>query len=122
MPDAPPVFGRGSGKPKGWQHKPGKASRHARGYGREWDKLREKIMLRDLRLCQQCKREGALRPAHSVDHITPKSEGGTDAEDNLEALCRDHHMAKTREESCRARGVAPPRKRQKTGLDGWPVD
>ena len=121
MPSKPPKFGATSSKAPAWQHRTGKASRHARGYGTAWDRLRETTMLRDLRLCQQCKREGALRPAHSVDHITPKSEGGTDAEDNLEALCKPCHMEKTRLESCRARGVREPAPRRKIGPDGWPA-
>jgi 5-methylcytosine-specific restriction protein A len=58
-------------------------------------------------LCQQCKREGRLTPVGGtpysayVDHIIPKAEGGTDAESNLETLCRSCHTKKTDQEKNR---------------------
>ncbi|WP_425610863.1 HNH endonuclease [Xanthomonas albilineans] len=35
-------------------------------------------MQRDQGLCQPCKQSGRLTPAVAVDHIVPKSQGGTD--------------------------------------------
>ncbi len=79
----------------GWEnHQQGK-SRHERGYGTKWDKLRAVILTRDMHLCQQCLREGRAAEAKTVDHITPKAHGGTDAESNLQSLCWPCHYRKT---------------------------
>ena len=42
-------------------------------------------------------------PAVAVDHIVPKAEGGTDADENLQAICKACHKLKTENESKRAR-------------------
>jgi 5-methylcytosine-specific restriction protein A len=81
-----------------------RTSRHERGYGTAWDRIREQIMVRDFGLCQVCKRAGRLTFAHAVDHIVPKFEGGDDNERNLEAICKPCHQAKTENESARGRG------------------
>jgi 5-methylcytosine-specific restriction enzyme A len=73
----------------------------SRGYGHEWQKLREQILARDLRLCQQCRREGRAWPAKDVDHIIAKSKGGSDDSSNLESLCHTHHSRKTAREDGR---------------------
>ncbi len=89
---------------------PSRGSRHERGYGSEWDKRRERILVRDKGLCQECLRQGIVtavghRPYTAYcDHIIPKAEGGTDDDDNLQTLCRTCHKAKTDDE--KARGVA----------------
>jgi 5-methylcytosine-specific restriction protein A len=44
---------------------------------------------------------GDGRPTEEVDHILPKSQGGTDDRANLQGLCRTHHSAKTMRESVR---------------------
>lgn len=95
-----------------WQHT--QESRHKRGYGAAWDKLRKVILARDNHLCQMCKAEGRTTPGNHVDHMTPKAKGGTDAEDNLWCLCKPCHSRKSNEE----RGF---RVKQTIGLDGWPV-
>ena len=41
--------------------------------------------------------------AYAVDHITPKAQGGTDDESNLEAICREHHTRKTGREANKRR-------------------
>lgn len=74
-------------------------SRHERGYGSAWDKIRPAILQRDMFLCQECKRQGRLTPAKDVDHKIPKAQGGTDNPDNLQSLCRPCHKAKTRDEN-----------------------
>ncbi|WNN94206.1 HNH endonuclease [Gordonia phage Elinal] len=38
-----------------------------------------------------------------VDHIIPRAEGGTNADDNLQLLCEDHHSVKSKAESARGR-------------------
>ena len=78
-------------------------SRHERGYGVEWTKLRDIVLKRDAGLCQHCRKQGRVTLAREVDHITPKAEGGSDDEANLQALCSLCHAAKSKEES--ARGI-----------------
>lgn len=87
----------------GWErHHRGKSSTK-RGYGGRWRKLRDQVMRRDKWLCQECLRQGRATPAHAVDHIVNKAEGGSDSPDNLQALCRTCHQAKTQQEAARAR-------------------
>ena len=74
------------------------------GYGgRKWRKLRKSAMRRDGWLCQVCKAEDRIRAAEEVDHIVPRSLGGTDAMSNLQAICKPCHKAKTCSESKAAR-------------------
>jgi 5-methylcytosine-specific restriction protein A len=40
----------------------------------------------------------------AVDHITPKSLGGTDDPDNLELICESCHAEKTQREALEAQG------------------
>jgi 5-methylcytosine-specific restriction protein A len=94
----------------GWH----KTSRHERGYGGQWVRLRAAILQRDMHLCQPCLRKGRPTPAQAVDHITPKAKGGTDDHDNLEATCHACHKAKTLAE----RGA---KARVTFGADGWPL-
>ena len=69
-----------------------------RGYGWSWKKLRDAIMVRDKHLCQNCYRQGLVARARHVDHIIPKSQGGTDEPENLEAICIPCHTEKTTRE------------------------
>lgn len=66
-----------------------------RGYGAMWRKIRADVMVRDNYLCQTCKRAKTITAANAVDHIKPKSQGGTDNMNNLEAICNDCHKTKT---------------------------
>lgn len=52
-------------------------------------------------LCAVCLKESIVRSATDVDHIMPKSQGGTDDWDNLQALCKSHHSEKTAREDGR---------------------
>ena len=90
-------------------------SRHVRGYGNKWDKLRKRIMERDGFICQSCKAKGKITLARHVDHIKPKAHGGTDDPANLQALCKPCHDTKTMADNGR-------RMVRETGLDGWPVE
>lgn len=95
-------------------------SRHKRGYGNTWDKLRKRILLRDNGLCQCRYCQGGkikLTLASEVDHITPKSKGGTDEENNLQAISSDCHKRKTIEDN-----GGTFKAKVRIGLDGWPVD
>lgn len=70
-----------------------KTSSTARGYGHRWQKLRRAILMRDP-ICRACDTDLSV----TVDHIMPKAQGGTDAMDNLQGLCRACHTAKTQKE------------------------
>lgn len=90
-------------------------SRHQRGYGWQWVKLRAFIFARDSYLCQACLAKGRATPATHCDHILSKAKGGTDDPANLQALCAPCHTEKTIAE----RGF---RVRPDTGPDGWPIE
>ena len=79
-----------------------------RGYGARWQKLRL-MFLRSNPICADPfgVHVGEATPATDVDHIRPKSQGGTDAWWNLQPLCRSCHARKTagdRNELKRQRG------------------
>jgi 5-methylcytosine-specific restriction protein A len=93
-----------------------KTSRHERGYGTEWTRIRKAILERDCHLCQTCRRAGRVTNANIVDHILSKSKGGTDDERNLEAICKLHHDKKTLEEQGKTY-----KGKVSIGVDGWPT-
>jgi 5-methylcytosine-specific restriction protein A len=113
MPHKPPIAGYKSAPREAWQHN--RASRHARGYGTAWDHLRKAVMQRDMRLCQPCLRKDRVTASHAVDHIKPKSKGGTDDPANLQAICRACHLSKTLEDCGR-------RVKRRIDVTGWPID
>jgi 5-methylcytosine-specific restriction protein A len=76
-------------------------NRHKRGYGTSWEKLRKVILRRDLYLCQEHLRKGMYVEGNHVDHIMPKSLGGTDEQGNLQTLCKPCHETKTANEQGR---------------------
>lgn len=81
-----------------------RGSRHDRGYGTAWDKLRLFILKRDNGLCQPCIKQGRVTRATQVDHIVQKKSGGTDEESNLQAICSECHKQKTAREASHGRG------------------
>jgi 5-methylcytosine-specific restriction protein A len=101
-----------------WQHQ---GSRHERGYGAAWVRLRQIALDRDSHLCQPCLATGRPTPATQVDHIKPKAQGGTDDLENLQAVCGPCHHAKTQAEAAEAQGRRY-RPRPRIGADGWPVE
>jgi 5-methylcytosine-specific restriction protein A len=72
-----------------------RGTRHQRGYGAAWSRIRERIMRRDGGLCQPSLRHGYLISASAVDHIVSKAAGGTDDDSNLQAISHEVHLAKT---------------------------
>lgn len=106
-----------------WAPDSRRGNRHQRGYGNAWEETRLYVLRRDKYLCQACLKAGTItalvvgEPSHPrsghVDHIIPKSQGGTDDPSNLQALCRLCHEAKTARET----------KKNVIGCDedGWPV-
>jgi 5-methylcytosine-specific restriction protein A len=87
---------------KPWHHSA--ESRHERGYGWQWTKTSARILKRDMRLCQVCLTQGRYTTATEVDHIIPKSLGGRDDDDNLQALDHACHAAKTQAEAAAGKG------------------
>jgi len=61
--------------------------------------------LREEPLCRECAAKGITEAAEEVDHIVPKTLGGTDERSNLQALSRRCHSAKTMRESVAAGGT-----------------
>jgi len=91
------------------ERRPGAWSGKSRGYGHSWRVLRAAILERDGHLCQPCRRAGRLTVASEVDHITPRSMGGTESPENLQAICKTCHSRKTAAEGATARHGATPR-------------
>lgn len=91
-------------------------SRHVRGYGNDWVKLRLRILARDCYLCQceECAKLPVPKVATQVDHIKPKAQGGTDDEANLRAVNKDCHQRITIEQQGK-------RVKRGVGVDGWPL-
>ena len=69
----------------GWERSHNGRTAAQRGYGREWRRLRTAVMQRDRALCQAHLIGGRYIAAQAVDHIVPKSAGGTDDAGNLQA-------------------------------------
>ncbi|WP_458718318.1 HNH endonuclease [Pseudomonas gregormendelii] len=71
--------------------------------GRPWRRKRAAILLRDEYTCQAC---GVITLQLEVDHIINRARGGSDEEDNLQALCVPCHKDKTAAESAEGAGRA----------------
>lgn len=80
-----------------------RGSRHERGYGSAWDKLRLEVLRRDAGVCQPHLEQGVVHAGSHVDHRKAKAEGGTDDPANLWCVCVDFHRAKTAQEARRGR-------------------
>jgi 5-methylcytosine-specific restriction protein A len=68
------------------------STRKQRRQGTGWEEQarHKRIMRRDGGRCYLC-----AGPAQEVDHVTPLAQGGTDRADNLRAVCKPCHAAKT---------------------------
>ena len=69
--------------------------------GRPWRRKRASILIRDNYTCRVC---GLTTKDLEVDHIVNVAQGGTDDDDNLQAICIPCHKAKTARESAAHRG------------------
>jgi 5-methylcytosine-specific restriction endonuclease McrA len=58
--------------------------------GWEWAALKLRVQRRDGHTCALCGGSG-----DEVDHVVPRSEGGTDDPDNLRVLCAPCHKVKS---------------------------
>ena len=81
--------------------------------GWAWQQLRAR-WLAEHPLCVRCEAKGRTVVATSLDHILPRSQGGTDDASNLQGLCATCHTTKTITD----RGY---RQRPRIGPDGYPV-
>lgn len=64
------------------------------------ERTRRRILERDAGICCVCHQPGA----NQVDHVVPRSQGGTDDDTNLAAIHdRPCHLEKTQRESAAAR-------------------
>lgn len=69
--------------------------------GRRLQAMRAALFARQP-LCEVCDRKGIVRVATQRDHRIPLGEGGTDTQDNEQALCADCHEEKSLQERLRA--------------------
>lgn len=101
---------------KAWDK--GGLSRQQQGYGREHERIRKELM-QTVILCEACKSKTPPRTTAGAiaDHIIPLAQGGTGERSNYQLLCRACHDEKT----IRERGHTPRKKKQRFGLDGWPI-
>ncbi|MYC28158.1 MAG: HNH endonuclease [Nitrospira sp. SB0662_bin_26] len=74
----------------------------------QWERVREDVLDRDNWKCRHC---GGY--ANQVDHVIPIFKGGKPYErDNLQTLCRDCHIDKSRVERGKSRSLV-------TGSRAW---
>ncbi|MGI9142010.1 MAG: HNH endonuclease, partial [Fluviibacter sp.] len=55
-----------------------------------WKKIRAAVLARDNHICAYCLSD----QANTVDHVVPRSKGGTDDLDNLVAACMSCNSSK----------------------------
>ncbi len=93
-------------------------SKQSRGYGGTWLKRRARVLKRDNYLCQcrHCKAASRVLIATEVDHVIPKTQGGTDDDANLQSINGECHKVKNIEDQ----GVRP-REKVRIGRDGLPI-
>lgn len=101
-----------------------RGSRHARGYGKEWVRLRARILKRDKEICRcaECVQSGIVKPATEVDHVVPKYLGGTDDPKNLQAINKYCHRRKTISEALAAQGITERKPEASCAASGLPTD
>lgn len=92
-----------------------------KGWRKGWARLRLRILQRDKYLCQPCLRSGRYTEANQVDHIKPRSQGGTNDRGNLEAICSGPGTPMCHEEKTKREANPNYKPRASIGIDGWPV-
>lgn len=96
MPTAPKRFGQSDKPPrKAWANTTEGST--ARGYGRDWQKLRA-AYITEHPLCEQCEERGVVMEAQEVHHMTAFK--GVDDPmrldwDNLQSCCKACHAKAT---------------------------
>lgn len=96
MPKRPPTFRPFGAAPARQQSDRQRGSACKRGYGRKWQKARERYLSQNP-LCVECIKQDVSTEATVVDHVIPHR--GNDElfwdEGNWQALCKAHHDRKT---------------------------
>lgn len=82
--------------------------------GSQWMKQREKV-LRLSPICYICKAKGKFTLATEVDHIKALINGGTNDMDNLAAICKPCHKAKSRKDM-------GWNDKPEIDVTGWPIE
>jgi 5-methylcytosine-specific restriction protein A len=90
---------------KRWFHPSGKETAASRGYGKDWSIIRGRVLVEEP-LCRYCLAEGKATPSTTVDHMRPKSDGGSNARTNLCGCCDRHQKIKASREGIEARREA----------------
>jgi 5-methylcytosine-specific restriction protein A len=93
MPDRIPTFRPPwiNRRPRRRMSDQARPNAHQRGYcSQGWKAARREVLLRDGYQCQLCGDIVHGKRAH-VDHIVPKSKGGSDEVSNLRCLCVSCH-------------------------------
>ena len=89
---------------------------HLRLSNRRWAALRRAVFKRDGYRCRECGRAGRLE----CDHTVPLHHGGARyALDNLQTLCRNCHVEKTRREN--ETWHSPEREEWRRFVRGFPM-
>jgi 5-methylcytosine-specific restriction protein A len=100
LPLKPPQHRPAHWKPSApWQRPTGETTTK-RGYGSHWQKLRA-LVLSNEPWCRPCRALDRYTKATQVDHVRPKSVGGTDDQNNLQPICEPCHRVKTAKEGGR---------------------
>jgi len=68
------------------------------GYKGEYLKNRA-VVLKDEPVCRIC----GIRPSTTVDHIIPKSKGGSDQRENLRGVCKSCHDKRSQRQAAEGR-------------------
>lgn len=133
MPKRPPVHhppGIAAAKKRETkEHDRLRGSAAARGYGKRWQRIRAGHLKREP-VCRSCLARGVINAGTKgapleVDHITPRSQGGSDDDSNLQSLCKPCHSAKTLAEQRMGRGGGnlqgrPGGDPRPTSISTWP--
>jgi 5-methylcytosine-specific restriction protein A len=69
-----------------------------RGYDHAWQAVRARVLAEEA-YCRHCGADG--HPSDHVDHLVPRSRGGTNDRANLQRLCHACHSRKTQAEGAR---------------------
>jgi len=80
---------------------------NSRSADAQWRKTVRRILKRDNHQCQIRYVGICTGRATEVDHIIPVFQGGTDHPSNLQATCRECHLAKSSDEGLIAQGRKP---------------
>jgi 5-methylcytosine-specific restriction enzyme A len=92
---------------KAWATKP-PANRYA--YGGDWPERRVRVLERDGYACQLRYADICVGRASQVDHIVQPEAGGTNALENLRAVCRRCHARRTGRQGAFAKQRAAQRR------------